>query len=282
MTSIAIKGLNVTEIFRSLEGEGPLAGIPTMFVRLFGCNFTCSGFDDGQARQATIEMFDKVDGAELPKPNWGCDSAYSWHPSMKHHMKRMSFNAIFDRIEELDRGAAVPFKVLSITGGEPMLQNHNLVEFLELFNERFSDRIILIETNASIPLKDPSRWTYNLTNVMFAASPKLANSGEAKDLRIRYDVIAQYSEIGSIYLKFVTDGSNESLAEIKEWLSNAAKSEYSEALAGLSQCVYLMPEGGTAKVHAANLLRVAEVALEHGYSLAPRLHLMLYGDKTGV
>jgi 7-carboxy-7-deazaguanine synthase len=85
----------VTEIFKSLQGEGTRAGLPCIFVRLTGCNLRCT---------------------------W-CDTAYAFHGGTK-----MSVEEILTRVDELAgrtpgrRGADASVPLVELTGGEPLLQ----------------------------------------------------------------------------------------------------------------------------------------------------------------
>jgi len=78
----------ITEIFKSIQGEGTHAGLPCIFVRLTGCNLRCT---------------------------W-CDTAYAFHGGQK-----MSVEEVFERVEAL-RGDAVGGRLVELTGGEPLLQ----------------------------------------------------------------------------------------------------------------------------------------------------------------
>ena len=85
----------ITEIFKSIQGEGTRAGLPCIFVRLTGCNLRCT---------------------------W-CDTAYAFHGG-----KKMSVEEVLARVDELagrregpsGRKASVP--LVELTGGEPLLQ----------------------------------------------------------------------------------------------------------------------------------------------------------------
>jgi 7-carboxy-7-deazaguanine synthase len=78
----------ITEIFKSIQGEGTRAGRPCIFVRLTGCNLRCT---------------------------W-CDTTYAFHGGQK-----MSVEQVVERVEAL-RGSAVGGPLVELTGGEPLLQ----------------------------------------------------------------------------------------------------------------------------------------------------------------
>jgi len=82
----------ITEIFKSIQGEGTRAGLPCIFVRLTGCNLRCT---------------------------W-CDTAYAFHGGRK-----MSVDEIMDQIEGLNLradGSSAGVALVELTGGEPLLQ----------------------------------------------------------------------------------------------------------------------------------------------------------------
>ena len=82
--------LKVSELFYSAQGEGRYVGVPSVFLRTFGCNFTCSGFGckPGEKSTEADEVAKRVDlyktFEELPLVATGCDSYASWHPDFKH------------------------------------------------------------------------------------------------------------------------------------------------------------------------------------------------------
>jgi len=78
----------ITEIFKSIQGEGTRAGLPCVFVRLTGCNLRCT---------------------------W-CDTAYAFHGG-----KKMSVDEVMARVGEL-AGSNKTVPLVELTGGEPLLQ----------------------------------------------------------------------------------------------------------------------------------------------------------------
>jgi len=83
--------IKVSELFYSIQGEGRYMGVPSVFLRTFGCNFTCQGFGMPRGELSTEAaniavmhaMHPFKDYKELPLVSSGCDSYASWHPDFK-------------------------------------------------------------------------------------------------------------------------------------------------------------------------------------------------------
>ena len=82
--------IKVAEIFYSIQGEGKFAGVPSIFLRTFGCNFKCSGFGMPRGQVSTERdvvaerAIEFKEYNELPLVSTGCDSYASWDPRFKH------------------------------------------------------------------------------------------------------------------------------------------------------------------------------------------------------
>ena len=122
--------IKIAELFYSIQGEGRYMGVPSVFLRTFGCNFKCAGFgmprneisieaDDIAYTHANIESFQKYE--ELPLVSTGCDSYASWHPAFKDLSPMLTSDAIADRITEIIPHREWKDEHLVITGGEPLL-----------------------------------------------------------------------------------------------------------------------------------------------------------------
>lgn len=105
--------MNVMEIYRSVQGEGTLMGVPTTFVRFFACNLRCS---------------------------W-CDTKYSWSVREGGHWEPMRPIEVADAIGRLGARHVV------LTGGEPTLQRE-LPELARLLRAR--EHHLTVETNTTI------------------------------------------------------------------------------------------------------------------------------------
>ncbi len=85
-----------SEIFRSIQGEGVYTGVPTVWLRLFGCNLECNGFgQDDPTDPSTyilpyqdIDLIDIKQVEDLPVFPYGCDSSYSWSKKFSKLQRR--------------------------------------------------------------------------------------------------------------------------------------------------------------------------------------------------
>jgi len=115
--------MQITEIFRSIQGESTYAGLPCIFVRLTGCNLRCA---------------------------W-CDTAYAFYGGI-----RMSIDDVLERIHELSGGASCAsdgpapqlrrgeILLVELTGGEPLLQPDAIGLAQRLTAEKYT---VLVETS---------------------------------------------------------------------------------------------------------------------------------------
>jgi 7-carboxy-7-deazaguanine synthase len=137
----------ITEIFKSIQGEGTRAGLPCIFVRLTGCNLRCT---------------------------W-CDTAYAFHGG-----KKMSVEEVLARVEELAGsceglpGARVP--LVELTGGEPLLQGEIVPLAEKLLAARYS---VMIETSGERFIGGLPREVIKIVDV------KCPDSGEADTFEMR-------------------------------------------------------------------------------------------------
>ena len=122
----------VTEIYKSLQGESTYSGLPCIFVRLTGCNLRCS---------------------------W-CDSEFSFYGG-----KKMTLQEVLSEVAALSAGGLV-----EITGGEPMLQEREVIPLMEdLLDAGYQ---VLLETSGERPLARVPKQVIKIVDV------KCPHSGE--------------------------------------------------------------------------------------------------------
>lgn len=277
--------IKVSEIFRSYQGEGRFVGVPSVFLRTFGCNFTCSGFGM-PAGERSFERMD-VDAkaytrfADLPVLSTGCDSYPSWDPRFRHLSPRVTVQKLAQQLTDLNPGQCWKHPVtgvrthLVITGGEPLLGWQK--SYPALLDQRCMQDLmhVTFETNGTQFISDTFANYIRQAELLltFSISPKLSVSGEPWNQAIRPDVVASYEQLGVGFLKFVVD-SEQHFDEV-----DTAVAEYRAA--GFVGQVYVMPEGGTLDQLNKNSTSVANWALARGYCFSPRLHVLLWNNGWG-
>ena len=285
--------LKVSEIFYSAQGEGRFVGVPSVFLRTFGCNFTCPGFGmpRGEASQEadevakTVQLYKTYE--ELPLVNTGCDSYASWHPKFKSLSPTYETSEVISKMLALtpnnrwaqDNGNDVH---LVITGGEPLLGWQKVYpELLEAIEMR-DLKNITFETNGTQELHPDfveylQNWvgipSITQREITFSVSAKLSPSGELWEDAIKPEIVASYQAVGRTYLKFVVENPKD-FEEVE-----LAVAEYRRE--GFEGVVYIMPVGGVVSVYDGNKFNVADEAMRRGYYYSPRLHVDLWGNSWG-
>jgi len=277
--------IKVAELFYSIQGEGRYMGVPSVFLRTFGCNFTCSGFGMPKGQKSDehlkINPQDYSDYKALPLVSTGCDSYASWDVRFKHLSPVVSTDGLADSIMDI-----LPYKEwkdehLVITGGEPLLGWQRSYPDLLNHPKMVQLKELTFETNGTQDLSNEFRkylndnWTKNRRDQLtFSISPKLSVSGEKWEDAICPDIVAMYEWYGYAYLKFVV-ATEEDAEE-----ADKAVSEYRQA--GFRGPVYLMPVGGVESVYVLNNRRVAELAMKRGYRYSDRLQVPLFKNEWGT
>jgi len=280
--------IKLAELFYSIQGEGRYMGVPSVFMRTFGCNFKCAGFGMPQGEQSIeadtvaqkINLYQTYE--ELPLVSTGCDSYASWHPAFKHLSPFYSPDEIAENIMKILPYGKWEDEHLVITGGEPLLKWQNI--YPELLNHPKMQNLkeITFETNGTQKLTNEfknylinwgmeHRGYHKLT---FSVSAKLSCSGEAREIAIRPDVVREYEEVGYTYLKFVIateDDAEEALETLDIFRAE-----------GFSGPCYLMPVGGVESVYTLNNRRVAELAMKNGLRYSDRLQVPLFKNEWGT
>jgi len=238
--------LPINELFYSLQGEGKLAGVPSVFIRTAGCNLRC----------------------------WFCDSYHtSWEPAGE-------WLAVDDIIEEVLSYEAAEHVVL--TGGEPMMHEKSAELLEQLSGYGFHTTV---ETNGTI-YRDTAIDLASISPKLASSTPTSnrdpkGNGEWAERHEERRTDMAALTKIIDSYdsqLKFVVT-SAEDIPEIND-LINRLRTATTTRLQ--DDDVLLMPEGMTRDDLDTVRNEVAELAIEHGYRYTPRLHVDLWNDAAGT
>lgn len=296
LVEMTMSNIKVSELFYSLQGEGRYTGVPSVFLRTFGCNFKCRNFGrtgdnflaDGEenpdvaAIALTATQFKLYE--DLPLAATGCDSYAAVYPEFKSFSPSISVDDIVQQTLEL-----LPYKHWEdehfvITGGEPLLGWQRV--YPELLGHPYMTKLkhLTFETNGTQKLTVDFKDYLNLDwmaqhgrhsdNLTFSVSPKLSCSGEHAENAIRPDIIVDYESVGFTYLKFVV--ATEADAEEALEAVDIYRAE------GFEGPAYLMPVGGTVDSYTLNKQRVAELAMKMGLRYSDRLHTALWGNQWGT
>ena len=281
--------IKVSELFYSIQGEGRYMGVPSVFLRTYGCNFTCQGF--GMPRGELSTEADNVaknvqlykDYKELPLVSTGCDSYASWHPTFKDLSPMVETEGLAKAVVD-----TLPFKEwrdehLVITGGEPLLGWQRA--YPDLLDQECMRGLkeITFETNGTMRLTKEfksylSAWAGHTDEhkreITFSVSAKLPCSGEPWDDAIKPEVVCDYENYGTAYLKFVI-ATEQDFAD-----AECAIAAYRAV--GFKGHVYLMPVGGVESVYALNNRAVADIAMKNGLRYSDRLQVPLFKNEWGT
>ena len=258
---------NIIESFISIQGEGLRTGRSTLFIRLNGCNLRC--------------VFRNSTG----KVTSCCDTPYA------------SFEGSFDGkytdddvIKMLTDNPQV--KDVVITGGEPLLHQASLEEFIKKLRE-VRDFTLTIETNGTFI---PSEYLLEQVD-LWSTSPKLASSTptvkDGKKYGVteaqckyhnthRINIIAlatMLSEGHDCQLKFVYTGPGciEEIDEISKEITDY-QINHNMDVVNVNDYIMLMPEGITSKAIIGKSDEVVNVCIEHGWTYTSRMHILIWGN----
>lgn len=276
--------LKVAELFYSIQGEGRYMGVPSVFLRIFGCNFKCEGF--GMPKGERSEEYLKVDPSkygdykQLPLVSTGCDSYASWDPRFKHLSPVLDTDTLATSIVDLLPNKKWEDEHLVITGGEPLLGWQRSYPDLLSNAKMWLLKELTFETNGTQELSDEFKmflksWAERgWDKLTFSVSPKLSVSGEKWEEAIRPEIVADYERYGYTYLKFVV------ATEYDAAEAERAVAEYRKA--GFRGPVYLMPVGGVESLYSLNSRKVAELAMKMGWRYSDRLQVPLFKNEWGT
>lgn len=281
--------IKIAELFYSIQGEGRYMGVPSVFLRTFGCNFKCAGFSmpRGELSQEVEAIAARItefkDYNELPLVSTGCDSYASWDPRFKDLSPMLTSDAIADRICEIIPHGEWRDEHLVITGGEPLLGWQRAYPDLLNHPKMAGLKEITFETNGTQKLSEEFKnflIGWQMPNfdfqreITFSVSAKLPCSGEKWEDAICPEIVEEYEQVGTAYLKFVI-ATEQDFAD-----AECAIAAYRKA--GFKGHVYLMPVGGVESVYALNNRTVADLAMKNGLRYSDRLQVPLFKNEWGT
>jgi 7-carboxy-7-deazaguanine synthase len=284
-----MNAIKVSELFYSIQGEGRYTGVPSIFLRTFGCNFTCGGFGMPKGEKSperhNIDPKQYNTYKELPLVSTGCDSYASWDVRFKKLSPLYTIDELANKIVKLLPYNEWHDEHLVITGGEPLLGWQKSYPVLLEHPLMKNLKEITFETNGTQPLSKEFAdylWSWNQRQyphgncgeITFSVSAKLSVSGEQRDLAIKPEIVISYQEFGHTYLKFVvaTQEDCDEALEVTELYRKA----------GFKGNVYLMPVGGVESVYHLNNKNVAELAMKYGLRYSDRLQVPLFKNAHGT
>lgn len=224
------------------QGEGPTAGKLTMFLRLYGCNMACGYCDTPKTWNTIGSKFRHPEKHDIAKEN-----------------HRMSLDEIVEELKRLGPGVTR----LVISGGEPMLQEKNLIFLIRKLRLNGYKKIE-IETNGTIK---PSMEFVNLVD-QFNCSPKTSNSGpdnKPKEMEVP-EALTKLASFNKTVFKFVVEGRKD-LPEIEALVEKYRMRR-----------VVFMPMGRTKEELSKIQTEVARCAIECRCNYSPRLQVDLWDN----
>ncbi len=275
--------LKVAELFYSIQGEGRYMGVPSVFLRVFGCNFKCAGF--GMSRGELSNEANNIDPDQyteyksLPLVSTGCDSYASWDPRFRHLSPVLDTDAVALAVVDTLPHKEWRDEHLVITGGEPLLGWQRAYPDLLDHPDMRELTEITFETNGTQKLSSEFKnylqdWNKVGREITFSVSAKLPCSGEKWEDAICPEIVCEYQDVGYTYLKFVVS--------TEEDLHDAERAVDKYRAAGFTGPVYIMPVGGVERVYTLNNRAVAEMAMRKGWRYSDRLQVPLFKNEWGT
>ncbi len=277
-----------------IQGEGVRVGVPSIFLRLFGCNLRCPHFG---IESTTVKNNPEVDEIisnihqyesinELPIVKTGCDTFYAVWPQFKRFAHDLTVDQVYDNIISRchPHNSNVSQPDLVITGGEPLLYQKQLIELFTNTALLSTIKNITFETNGTQELSKEFKSCINshpTVNWVFSVSPKLSCSGHTINETLNTHAVKSYDlKNTQVYLKFVIhfdDNSETYKQEVQQFINL-----YLHEQARIDQ-VCIMPQGTTYNdTYINNAKQCVDWCCRMGYRYSPRLQVELFGNGVGT
>jgi len=235
------------EIFHTIQGEGKNTGMPSVFLRTSLCNLHCVWCDTDYTWNWENTPFETLSGEKFNR---------------EEYIIELSTSEI---VEELKQYGC---KNIVLTGGEPLMQQDDLIEVMKKLKQLDPAYSFEVETNGTLL---PSE-EFDKLITQYNVSPKLANSNNELKIREKPKPLNFFSTNNKAYFKFVISQQS----DLDEVLTIIKKYKIT------SDRVYLMPEGTNASSLNNKQQWLVEICKSHGFNYTDRLHIHIYGSKRGV
>ncbi|GJD10054.1 7-carboxy-7-deazaguanine synthase [Galdieria sulphuraria] len=250
--------LRVSEIFASVQGEGPFVGRPSVFLRLALCNLQCAYCDTKYTWLFEEEKQQQVLTRIREKQRDKFDLKVYQKSS---EVRNLSIPDVAKTVLNLSQGR---IRAMVLTGGEPLIQRAALSSLLKsILSEGYH---VEIETNGTIR---PERLP--VEGIRFNVSPKLSNSFQPFEKRIHRQVLQEFLNRDAIF-KFVITQEKD-ITEVNNLV---------DLVQIPRERVYLMPEGTDVETLHLRGRWLATECVRHGFRYSHRLHIDLWGNRRGV
>ena len=233
--------MKIAEVYASLQGEGRLAGTPSVFVRTSGCNLRC---------------------------HW-CDTPFtSWQPEGTN----WNLRDIVDKVQQYGLSHVV------ITGGEPLIAT-TINELCQRLRD--TGQHITLETAAAyLSLEGPPTVDLmSLSPKLASSTPNAAHGSwhkQHEESRRRDEIINQLMHAARFQIKFVIDTPDD-LGETIAWLGDLAIMPLSPR----SRHVYLMPQGTKVQSLEKRERWLRGACRQYGFRFCRRHHIDWFGNLRG-
>jgi len=250
----------------TVQGEGMLAGTPSLFIRLAGCNLRCI-WSKGHGEYSICDTSGSVFG----------------------QVRTIPFT--IDSIVELTGNNLGNIRHVVITGGEPMLQAKQVAVLCRELKKRF-DVHITMETNGTLFDRETAREID-----LFSISPKLSgtnpDAGKLRVFGLKQTDIHRNHDSKRINIRAVQSFIDVAAEERKDFQlkfvvtkpedADEIKRDFLSRLTGWTEKnIFVMPLGATKEELRIFTPVALEMAISNGWRFSPRMHIELFNENTGV